>query len=209
MTLEELFEGRSTNILVCDVQPGYRHHCDRIAPAICDLANSCTGQVVVLFNGEGLTDDSQYDVAEYLMEHGLESELWESNQLRFVEKEYGFFRAWMDSGVGDRIIIKVIRAMVQSGARRGAGPAGDSRDLELKQVLTADELRELESCIDPYSEGIYLPGFLDLALLKKLSPFYLVGGGRRECLREIELICNAFNIRYTRIDRMIYPFQKR
>jgi len=31
-----------------------------------------------------------------------------------------------------------------------------------------------------------------------------VGGGRMECLREVELLMNAFNIKYKRIDHLVY-----
>jgi hypothetical protein len=41
-------------------------------------------------------------------------------------------------------------------------------------------------------------------LLNKLSGSYIVGGGRNECLREVELLMNAFNFKYKRIDSMVY-----
>jgi hypothetical protein len=31
-----------------------------------------------------------------------------------------------------------------------------------------------------------------------------MGGGRDECLREVELLMNAFNIKYKRIDSLVY-----
>ena len=43
-----------------------------------------------------------------------------------------------------------------------------------------------------------------VAQLKKFNGAYIVGGGRNECLREVELLMNAFNIRYKRIDSMVY-----
>ena len=58
---------------------------------------------------------------------------------------------------------------------------------------------------DEYNENmeydpLFLPDNVSVNLLRELRPFYMCGGGRTECLREIELLCNAFNIRYKRMD---------
>ena len=90
----------------------------------------------------------------------------------------------MDQNVPPRIIIKIIRAMVMN-------QLVDGRDLDnIDEILDDNDIATLDSLnFDWREESIYLPGFLDVALLKNLSPFYLVGGGRNECLKEIELIC--------------------
>jgi hypothetical protein len=43
-----------------------------------------------------------------------------------------------------------------------------------------------------------------VAQLKRFQGAYIMGGGRNECLREVELLMNAFNIGYKRIDRLVY-----
>ena len=43
-----------------------------------------------------------------------------------------------------------------------------------------------------------------VAQLKKFSGSYIMGGGRNECLREVELLMNAFNVKYKRIDSLVY-----
>ena len=43
-----------------------------------------------------------------------------------------------------------------------------------------------------------------LSQLKRFNNSYIVGGSRNQCLREVELLMNAFNIRYKRIDSMVY-----
>ena len=40
--------------------------------------------------------------------------------------------------------------------------------------------------------------------LRKFNKAYIMGGGRNECLREVELLMNAFNIKYKRIDSLVY-----
>lgn len=193
MKVEELFERVGTNILVVDVQPAYRHHCDRIARKVCNLLNQQMGKKVVMYNNEELTNDTLEDIYDYLINKGLNSELIEDEAITFVEKEYAFFRGWMDNGINDHIIIKVVRAMVTQHIN-------DSRDLDLSTILEPQELAQVEDMAD----SIYLPSFMDINFLRQISPFYMCGGGRNECLREIELICNAFNIRYKRIDSLIY-----
>lgn len=47
-------------------------------------------------------------------------------------------------------------------------------------------------------------GWTSVAQLKRFNGAYLVGGGRNECLREVELLMNAFNIKYKRIDSLVY-----
>ena len=53
------------------------------------------------------------------------------------------------------------------------------------------------------SDGITV-NWTSVAQLKRFSGSYIVGGGRNECLREVELLMNAFNIKYRRIDSMVY-----
>jgi hypothetical protein len=50
----------------------------------------------------------------------------------------------------------------------------------------------------------FVINWTSVAQLKRFNGAYLVGGGREECLREVELLMNAFNIRYKRIDSLVY-----
>lgn len=198
MKLHDLItENLSTNILVVDVQPAYDRWCGHVAPGIANLLNKHTGGKYCLYNAEGLTDDSQQSVAAYLSENGMTEEAIDDT--KFIEKSYGFFRSWMDQDVPERIIIKTIRAMVQRRVH-------DSRDLDINTVLTPyEQERGLKLWkVDWEDEGIYMPDFMPISLLKQMSPFLMCGGAREQCLKEIELLCNAFNIRYKRIDALIY-----
>lgn len=198
MKLHELInENLSANLLVVDVQPAYDRWCGKVAPGITNLLNRHTGGKYCLYNAEGLTDDSKESVAMYLSENGMTEEAIDGTE--FIEKGYGFFRSWMDQDVPERIIIKTIRAMVQNRVH-------DSRDLDVNKVLTPyEQERGLKLWkVDWDQEGIYMPDFMSIALLKKMSPFLMCGGARDQCLREIELLCNAFNIKYKRIDALIY-----
>ena len=43
-----------------------------------------------------------------------------------------------------------------------------------------------------------------VAQLKRFTGAYIMGGARDRCLREVELLMNAFNIKYKRIDSLVY-----
>lgn len=196
---DNITESTNTNILVVDVQPTYDAYSGAVVEGVAKLLNQSRGGIYVLYNAEGQTADTYSDVVSYLIEQGGMQESI-VDRIKYFSKEYGFFRPWMDQGVPDRIIIKTIRAMVQ---RR----VNDSRMLDINTVLTPQEQQEFQSRFKYSSwedEGIYMPDFMPISILKQISPFYMCGGGRNECLREIELLCNAFNIRYKRIDSLIY-----
>ena len=191
-------ESTNTNILVVDVQPAYDAWSGAVVGGVAQMLNRAQGRIYVLYNAEEQTADDYVDVINYMLEGGLNEEV--ADRINYFSKQYGFFRPWMDQGVPDRIIIKTIRAMVQ---RR----VNDSRMLDINTVLTPQEQQEFQSHFkysDWEEEGIYMPDFMPISILKQISPFYMCGGGRNECLREIELLCNAFNIRYKRIDNLIY-----
>jgi hypothetical protein len=47
-------------------------------------------------------------------------------------------------------------------------------------------------------------GWVAMDQLKRYNNCYLIGGGRQECLKEVALLMNAFNIKYKMIDDLIY-----
>ena len=129
---EKLTEATGTNILVVDVQPSYDAWSGAVVEDVAQLLNRTTGNIYVLYNAEGQTNDGYIDVISYLIDKGgMREEV--ADRINYFSKEYGFFRPWMDQGVPDRIIIKTVRAMVQ---RR----INDSRMLDINTVLTPEEI---------------------------------------------------------------------
>lgn len=190
MKIRDIVESSNTNILVVDIQPAYNTHCKHILPKVINLISKANNNVIVLYNGHGITDDTKDDVVLYYYEHGLDENIL--NNIQFVEKDYGFFRSWMDLVASDSTIIKIIRLLTQQRIT-------DTRDLDNLPEILGDEYNDWME-YDP----LILPPYVNVKMLKDISPFYMCGGGRNECLREIELLCNAFNIKYKRIDSLIY-----
>ena len=56
---------------------------------------------------------------------------------------------------------------------------------------------------DDREMNIYLPD-ISIADLKTLSGSLLGGGGQHECLKEMQLLMNAFNIKYKLVQDWIY-----
>jgi hypothetical protein len=45
---------------------------------------------------------------------------------------------------------------------------------------------------------------MPLNVLKSFSGSYLVGGGKNECLKEVEILMSAFNIKSKKVRNFIY-----
>jgi hypothetical protein len=205
-----LTENRSRACIVVDVQPEYSGINDGdenpvFAEIIDFVVNKQTGPVLMFVNAEesGLTGDTIQDVKAYWEdtvrgeEYDYEADSDEPainwNRFTIVDKGYGFFRSFIDNGVSDAAIIRVIRALYQARVT-------DSRDLELAQLkqLVGAEWQ------DWMADDSISVEWTSVAQLKKFNGAYIMGGGRNECLREVELLMNAFNIGYKRIDSLVY-----
>jgi hypothetical protein len=202
-----LSESSNTNLLIIDVQPDYDAACRKILPGVQKIIQNSNGGIFIVYNDFG-GGDSPTDVYNYLSGEDLDDYDEEYNhqptnrklmgnlqRAKYMQKEFGFLRSWMDQGINKSTIIEVIRKMVNEKVY-------DSRDIDYNS-LSEKSKRDLND-FDYEGDNIYLQDFVPIHFLKKISPFYMIGGGRNECLREIELFCNAFNIRYKRIDSLIY-----
>lgn len=211
-TKQPLEEGRGTSVIVVDVQPAYSHGNEQLFERIIRFVNNQTGSVLMFVNAEqdAMTDDTVAEIKAY-WEDVVRGEEWDPEEyddsaidwsrFQIKDKGFGFTRAWMDQGISDRTIIKTIRLMYQNRVN-------DSRDL-FGGELSDDYALNFEQFIGPefehwmLSDGITV-NWTSVAQLKRFNGSYIVGGGRNECLREVELLMNAFNIKYRRIDSMVY-----
>jgi len=218
-----VIEGLSHPIIVVDVQPEYSGMNDgdenAVFPEIINFVNKLSGPVLMFVNAEqdGLTGDTVDSVREYWDDtvcpeedrytHDEETDEYledpncpRINWDRFtiVDKGYGYFRSFMDRDVDPRLIIKLIRYMYQKRVH-------DARDLVFppSNQRTADEA-ELKHLLDEFDGEHFSINWTNVAQLKRFNGAYMVGGGRNECLREVELLMNAFNIRFKRIDSLVY-----
>lgn len=175
-------------LLIVDVQPAYHPGCGAIARTVAQRINNTRKPTLILWVGEGLTADSEEAVRDYLHEHGARPGKLAACQ--FIEKGYGFFRAWMDLGVPHDVIRRVGRQLLLDGGRC-------SDDLDLPALL-GDEVDTL-----PQYDPLRTPSF-DWSALRGFDRFDTCGGGAQECLAEIELLLDMADTPYQRLDPLVY-----
>lgn len=207
---EFLVEGRTRPVICVDVQPEYCGINDGDESTVCiDIVNFValrqTGPVLMFVNAEdqGQTGDTLTSVQQYWedtlrqLTNDYETEqLINWSRFQVVDKGYGYLRSWMDQGISPAAIIRVIRAMYQHRI-------SDSREFEDIDPMMLPQLVGSEWDQWMYHDPIIV-NWISVAQLKRFSGAYIVGGGRNECLREVELLMNAFNIKYKRIDSLVY-----
>jgi hypothetical protein len=206
MRFEEIFEGKARSIICVDVQPEYSGMNDGDEdPVFIDIVDFVLSQkcpVLMFVNAEdtGVSTDTVEDIQLYWENTAadLNKEIdWE--RFEIIDKGYGYLRAWMDYGpISDNTVIRTIREMYQQ-------KVNDSRmlfdgDAEKFAAFIGDEFDEF--MID---DAIMIK-WVNVSKLKQYEGSIMVGGGRSECLREIELIMNAFNIRYKRANELVYGY---
>jgi hypothetical protein len=203
-----LDEGRSQPTIVVDVQPEYCGD-NNVCQQIINFVQKQTGPVLMFVNAEemGLTGDTVQSIrawweeqagADYDEESDSYTQPINWSRFKIVDKGYGYLRSWMDHGIEASTIIATIRELYQqkkSDSRELSFPPASQRTVQQSLIMGAIE--EMDG--DPL-----IVNWISLAQLKKFSGAYLVGGCRNECLREVEFLMNAFNIRYKRVDSLVY-----
>lgn len=197
MRLEQyITEKASKNMIIVDIQPEYEHVFKFKMWEFTDFLNTQAKDILYFYNGEGtgFSSDSDQSMKNWLFENDLDTPTM--RKIQFVDKGYGFFRSLMDEGVDKGLIIKAIRHMFKK-------KVWDSRDIDIEEwenVLDGDvtAIRMLEG-----GDMISIPD-INLSTLKKFSGAYIMGGGKNECLAEVELLMSAFNIRATQVRKYIY-----
>ena len=222
-----LNEGLSHPVIVVDVQPEYSGMNDgnesSVFPQIINFVNKQTGPVLMFVNAEdqGLSGDTIQDIKQYWDDticpeeerytHDEETDDYIENpncpkinwqRFAIADKGYGYFRSWMDHGIEPATIVATIRELYQqkkSDSRELQFPAFNKRTPQQSLIMGA--MQEMED--DPISVN-----WTSVSQLKRFNGAYIVGGARDQCLREVELLMNAFNIKYKRIDSLIYEGQQ-
>lgn len=209
MKIQEIIsEGQSHPVIVVDVQPEYcgvNPVCQRVV----DFVQKQTGPVLMYVNAEdqGMTGDSIESIrtwweesagAEYDEDSGTYTEVINWGRFTIVDKGYGYFRSWMDHGIEESTIIATIREMYQQRVT-------DTRELEFPVFNKRTPIQSLiQGAIEEMDGDPLVTNWISVAQLKRFNGAYIVGGGRNECLREVELLMNAFNIKYKRIESLVY-----
>ena len=197
-------------VICVDVQPIYADYTPQgYEQKVAKFLAQHRGPILMYVNAdETVTQDNvEHDIYPFW------DELFESNgddfygpngmdKMEWFDKGYGYFRSWMDIGIERKHIIRVIREMYKQ-------KINDSRELfggdenkilnYLHPVATSVNTRPDTLLDDPLSVG-----WVAVDQLKRYNNCYLIGGARKQCLAEVAILMNAFNIKYTLIDSLIY-----
>jgi hypothetical protein len=201
-------EGLSHPIICVDVQPEYANGNEGVCQKIIQFVAKSTGPVLFFVNAEdqGLSGDTVDSIMQYWdetvgyveNEEGEYSSQINWSRFKVADKGFGYLRSWMDHGIEPSTIVATIREMY-------AQQVNDTRELRFPGFNRRTPTQSLiQGAIDEMEDDPMSVGWASLSLLKQFSGAYIVGGGRNECLREVELLMNAFNIKYKRIDSLVY-----
>ena len=192
-------EKRKNNIIVVDVQPMYGTYLkNQIDMYEFTQFIKEQGKVLYYYNGpDTVGDDTDKDIIQWLYEESdYDDELYKkliSKDVIWYDKGYAFLRGWMDNGADEGFIKRALRFMMSK-------KVNDSRDIEPEEW--EDEFPG-EFQDEFIHDMIYLPD-IPLNVLKKFSGSYIVGGGKNECLKEVQIIMSTFNIRAKEVRKYIY-----
>lgn len=197
-------ESVNVPIIVVDVQPAYCGEVDGphrlgMVDELAVFLSKHKANVLMMVNAEdqGLTEDTipeiQYWWQDIFLENQVSSDCM--NSWEWLDKGYGYLRGWMGY-VEEDVIIKAIREMY-------AQRIYDSRDLfdgDLEQIeqFFGDDWNP-----NMHDDAISVE-WISITKLREFSKGYICGGAKDKCLREVQLIMNAFNIKYKEIDKFIY-----
>ena len=183
-------------LIVVDIQPEYEYAARNVIASelFKDLINS-QSNILWYFNGLEQVPDEESDVKSLLRGNGFSEET--INKIKFSEKRFFFLRKWMEAGVASAVIIKVLRAMKMQRVSW-------SDEINLVDCLGEKDMAYMSRIFPGKIPTIQLPDYISIKALKEMDGGYIIGGVRSRCLKEITLIMNAFNIKYTMIDSLIF-----
>lgn len=198
-------EKRKNNVIVVDIQPEYEHSMRFDLQEYGEFINT-QGKILYFYNSveEGLTADSKQDIIDWLYEIcGVNADKLNSNDITWVDKGFGFFRSWMDSGADTGDIKSAIRLMVKKRIY-------DSRDIDIdiweKEIPSLYKFAK-NKYGNPqtfFEDNIYIPTHIRIDKLKKWSGSFICGGGINECLKEILILLSSYNIKVKTVKRYTF-----
>jgi hypothetical protein len=179
-------------MLVIDVQPAYASAFGKwFTNEVLDQMRKVPADqpLVIVSVNEELSGDTSEGIRDFWEREGMEDELFK--RAIFLEKPYAFFRGWMDCGVPHDEIVTVAKELRR---RRKY----DSRQLPV------DVLSELAPAGFDLADPLFLPYELEVESHYRQPTWSICGGGRDECLKEVELWLHSCSIAYNRLDHLTY-----
>lgn len=193
-------------LVIVDVQSFYEQGFEHLTSKYIEKIENSTVPVIYYYVGE-LVNETKGDVIMFLLKNGLSEDI--CDKIRFVEKDYGFYRPFMDQNISSETIVHIVKKMQQDGYQdlRDILDNGYSGILDwypsLSQKTNSSEITKLDVLFSS-GETIFLPGLNDRVFksFPENSKLELIGGGRWECLEEINIHLKSQNF-ITSIDESL------
>ena len=177
---------KGKSLIICDVQPHdvgsyIRWDMSKFAKFV-----NSYDSVLVLYNGADMGWETENDMYDYYDSIGIDV-----NKCEFVEKYYAYFREWIDAGMDYDDMMVLLTYMLKKRI-------WDSDDEHIRQIA----YDELGISLDDYGYS-YIP--IDIAkTVKGWSGSDLCGGGKHECLYELEMLMDLYKIKYKTQNKWVY-----
>lgn len=194
-----IYESISNNnvLISVDIQPEYEKYMSFKPYSFIEwLENNAEqySKIVFLFNGPELGFQSEDEYKFWLMENEISEDLLE--RIEFFDKGYAFFRNAMDAGLDEGEILKLINYMYKN-------KINDSREIE-DEIWSKIGLDDLTiEHMNKNEDALFIPDVMNY-LSSINGNISLVGGGKNECLREVEFCLKVLNKPYTLIKEWVY-----
>lgn len=209
-----MIEISGDKLIIVDVQKEYEQYISFLNEFLFAL-NEFEGDVLYLFNDEELGFVSEEDQKRWLTDKAVDLGLCDDynnddddqadhdcnewfnrlSRIRFVGKTYGFLRDVIDEGYVDDAI-KLTKYLLDNDIM-------DCRDIPINKIKRLNIDNDLKKKLLNHDLMLYLPSF-DYDILKIYNNATIVGGGREECLLEIEILMRAMNLSYKPFSTFIY-----
>lgn len=186
-------------LVVVDVQPFYENGFEHLTPSYIEKLENTNKPIIYFFVGSELSNEGKDDIIIFLLKNGLSEDKCDS--IKFVEKDYGFYRSFMDSNVSSNSVMHIVKSMREDGINDLRDIENDGYECiadwkpELVSKLSKNDLLKAELLLQG-GDTIYLPYFSD-KLFKSFnsdSKLEIIGGGRWECLEEIAIHLRSLDL---------------
>lgn len=197
----------NNTLIVVDIQPEYESgfEFDTFAFTQYLIDMSQTHDILYLYNGEELGMISEQELKRWLDEEAMFDEHLMKileNKTEFYDKGYAYFRSCIDEGFAEEFITDLVSFMWDNGVR-------DTRDIDKemwkKYINNVSDLNfRMVDMLRDHNEILYLPELMDKLNDENPNNITMVGGGRSECLKEVEIAMNALGLNYKLNKEFVY-----
>ena len=188
----------SKRIVSVDVQPQYLDELNKNEFDIkkyCEYINSSSQRMTISFMFNDYSHGIELDEKKYkkwLLSIGISRQVVENNNTRFLKKSYSFISPLYNT-LGTKKTLKFLRFMIKNETMFSS----DLGEEEITKLIKPDEFDEIYL-------HVYIPDEI-LAFIKDIEgDIIFVGGGRFECLKEVEILTRLLKKKYIINDDFTY-----